>query len=172
MQSDKAIGSAQRRIMEVFKKRPGMALSTEKASGRLEDGLKVTFSEGGRLAVMDMERTMGGTEAGPSPGFYARAGIVGCVAIGIKMAAAREGLTLDSIDIGIETDFDDSAIFGLGEASAAPTATRLSVTIESSETPAAVEALVQQVLKADPWYLALKEAQEVSVETKVAPSAD
>jgi uncharacterized OsmC-like protein len=56
---------------------------------------------------------MGGEDAGPTPGYYARAGIVGCVAIGIKMAAARACYNFRRVDVRLECDFDDRAFYGL-----------------------------------------------------------
>jgi uncharacterized OsmC-like protein len=110
---------------------------------------------------MDMPGIMGGTATGPTPGFYARAGIAGCLGIGIKMTAINQGLDLTAIDIAIETDFDDGAIFGLGPNTAAPLETRLAITLTSDEPEDALRALVDTAMNRDPWFLALRDAQKV-----------
>lgn len=161
MDRDTEIRDALNRVIEVFKDRPQKALSTDHATAVVEDGLKCTFRQGERSAVLDMPEIMGGGNAGPTPGFYARAGIAGCVSIGIKEAAILAGLVFDKITVDIETDFDDGAAFGLGTASAAPLETRLAIRIETDVPEAKVSALIDEVLGKDPWYLALRNAQSV-----------
>src|SRR5690349_9162169 len=130
MDRNAEIRAAQERIITVFKQRPQTALSTSKGSAGIEDGLTCTYRQGDLKAVMDMSKVLGGDEKGPTPGFFIRAGLAGCVAIGIKLTAAREAVPLESIDVGVEMDFDDGAIFGVGNNTAAPLATRLTITLQ------------------------------------------
>jgi uncharacterized OsmC-like protein len=92
MKPDSEIRDAQRRVMAVFEKRPEAALGTKRAEATISGGLTCTVTEGDRRAVMDMPEPLGGSEAGPSPGFHARAAVSGCIAIGIKMTAIRLGI--------------------------------------------------------------------------------
>lgn len=167
MDRDTEIRDALRRVMEVFEKRPQKALSTNRASAVVEDGLKCIFTQGEHSAVMDMPDIMGGDNAGPTPGFFARAGISGCVSMGIKEAAILAGLVFDKVTVDIETDFDDGAALGLGTASAAPLETRLAVRIETDVPEAEVSALIDKVLGMDPWFLALRDAQSVKAQVIV-----
>lgn len=153
------------RVIGVFEKRPQKALSTNTARAVVEDGLECRFSQGEHRAVMDMPEIMGGGDAGPTPGFFARAGIAGCVSIGIKHTAILAGLSFDRITVDIETDFDDSAMFGMGSASAAPLETRLTIHIETADPEDSVAQLVQTALSRDPWFLALRDAQATTVRT-------
>ena len=107
---------------------------------------------------------MGGDETGPTPGFFIRAGLIGCVAIGIKMTAIREGIKIDALDVDVEMDFDDGAMFGLGSNTAAPLATRFIIAIESPAPRSELEAMVARALAADPYFLALRDAQKVTAE--------
>lgn len=112
---------------------------------------------------MDMGPAMGGEATAPSPGFFAKAGLVGCLAIATKMTAARAGLNVRSVHVDVETDSDALAIFGMGGGNAAPLDTRIMIAIDSDEPDARINALVDQVLTIDTWFLALRDAQPVTI---------
>lgn len=171
MTRDHDIKEALDRLISIYERRPEVALDTVKAEGVLEDGMTCRVTAGSHTAVMDLPQTMGGDDAGPTPGFFARAAIVGCVSMGIKMGAVRAGLSLSSIKVKIETDFDDRAVYGLCDKTAAPLETRLLIEIESELPQSDIEALVEDVLTRDPWYLALKDAQVVSTKVKATAHA-
>ncbi|MBX3608705.1 MAG: OsmC family protein [Hydrogenophaga sp.] len=169
---DQQIQCNQNQFIRELRADPGLAVVTTRTQGRVEDGLTCHIRQGRFEVVSDLGRRMGGDGAGPSPSFYARAGIVGCVAIGIKMAAARSGLGFRSVHVSVETDMDDGALLGVGDRSAAPLATRITIAIDTDADAPAVDALVQRVLAMDPWYLALRDAQCVTtrVDTVVPES--
>ena len=164
---DIRIRDSQNLVIERMKADPDAARSTIISTGSVREGLACTVQQGKFSAIMDLGHAMGGDAAGPSPGFFARAGIVGCVAIATKMAAARAGISIRQIMVEVETDFDDLAIFGLGGSSAAPTETRVTISIDSDEDEAEISGLVARVLEIDPWFLALRDAQ--NVKTSVQP---
>lgn len=167
MNKDSRIRDAQNRVIDVFKKRPQTALNTIQATALIEDGMRCEFSQGELRVVMDMPEIMGGEAAGPTPGFFARAGIAGCVSMGIKQTAVMAGAVFDSVAVDIETDFDDKASMGLSTASAAPIETRLTIRIKSNLPESEVSALVDKAIGMDPWFLALRDAQRVKFNLKV-----
>ena len=164
MTTNEEIRTAQLKVREAYAMSPDTALSTSHASAQISHGLKCVFKQGTETAVMDLPEVMGGTNKGPTPGFHARAAVSGCVAIGIKMEAANQGISIDSIHVGIEMDFDDSATLGMGSNSAAPLATRLVITVNTDHEESDIQALVAQVLEKDTFFLALRDAQAVSAE--------
>ena len=170
MDRDDAIRSAQERAISIIQRKPSAALSSAKTSGRLDEGLRYTVSSGQLEVRMDMPKAFGGDGSAPTPGFFVRAGLIGCVAIGIKMTAAREGIPLESVDVDVEMDFDDGAAFGLGGNSAAPLETRLTIALKSPAPWAAVADMAQRALAADTYYLAIRDAQRVNF-TLVAKQA-
>jgi organic hydroperoxide reductase OsmC/OhrA len=170
MNRDDDIRSAQERALSIFERKPSAALSCAKTRGRLDEGLQCTVSSGQLDVRMDMPREFGGDGSAPSPGFFVRAGLIGCVAIGIKMTAAREGVQLDSVDVDVEMDFDDGAMLGLGDNTAAPLETRLTITLESPAPWVAVEEMARRALATDPYYLAFRDAQRMNF-TLVAKQA-
>ena len=162
MDKDSRIRNAQQRVVEVFTKRPQQALSTNYANATITDGLTCTFTQGEHSAVMDMPEIMGGDDTGPTPGFYARAGIAGCVSMGIKQTAVMAGAIFDSVAVDIETDFNDGAMMGIGAGtSAAPLETRLAIRIKADLPESEISAIVEKALGMDPWFLALRDAQSV-----------
>jgi uncharacterized OsmC-like protein len=162
MDRNAEIRAAQERVITVFRQKPKAALSTIRGNARIEDGLTCRFRQGDHQAVMDMGKVLGGQEKGPTPGFFIRAGLAGCVAIGIKLTATRESVVLDAVDVDVEMDFDDGALLGVGTNSAAPLATRLTIRVESPAPWDVVTAMVDRALAADPYFLALRDAQDVT----------
>jgi uncharacterized OsmC-like protein len=169
MNRDLEIRDAQARVVEIFAKKPRAAISTTQAAAHVGDGLLCTVRQGDYEAKMDMGAVLGGEGKAPTPGFYFRAAVAGCVAIGIKMTAARERVPLSAVDVGIEMDFDDSAMFGMGANSAAPLETRLAIRLKSPAPADRLAALVDRALAADPFFLALKDAQKVKTELTAEP---
>lgn len=167
---DVAVCAAQTAVIARMRSDIAAARSTIAATGRIDDGLACRVTQGKFNATVDLGRGMGGDAAGPSPGFYARAAIVGCVAIGVKMLAAREGMAFRSVDVTVETDFDDAALMGLSARTAAPYETRITIAIETDADEATTRSVVDRALAMDPWYLALRDAQVVRRTIRLTPS--
>ena len=159
------IKSAVDRMVDVYRKRPSAALSTASLTGEVGDGVACRITDGTHSLVADMPQVMGGDDAGPTPGFYARAGIVGCVSMGIKMLAVRAGHDFRRVRVRIENDFDDCATYGFGDNTAAPVETRVSIEVDCDLDENELEAFIEDVLEHDTWFLALRDAQ--SVKTRI-----
>ena len=153
---------AQERVMSVYSKKPHLALSTIATTASVEDGLFCTVHEGDYQNTTDMPVTLGGTGQAPSPGVFARAAIASCIGIGLKMGAIRSGVDLQRVDVDLEMDFDDSAMFGISDNAAAPLSTRLAIKFDSTATDEVLNRLVDTVLEIDPYFLALRDPQQVS----------
>lgn len=162
MDDHTSIRTAQQRVVDVFRRKPAAALATMRASGHLDAGLRCTVRQDGHEATMDMGTVLGGGGTAPTPGFYIRAGLIGCIAIGIKLTAAREATPVDAIDVDVEMEFDDGAMLGLGTNSAAPLVTRITISLISPAAAADLEAMVARALAADPYFLALRDPQSVT----------
>ncbi|SDL85131.1 OsmC family protein [Aliiruegeria lutimaris] len=165
---DRVIREAQSAVVERIRADPAKARSTLRTTGHVGEGLACEVVQGPFSATLDLGKGMGGDAAGPSPGFFARAAIAGCVGIAVKMLAAREGVRFNCVDIAVETDFDDAALFGIGGGNAAPVRTRVSIDIDTDAQGDIVESIVDRALAMDPWFLALGNAQDVSATVSVA----
>ena len=169
---DDHIRASQSSVIARMQVDPDACQRTYSTRGQIRAGLACHIEQGRLSAITDLGPAMGGDAAGPSPGFYARSAIVGCVGIGIKMLAVREGLVLQTLTVTVETDFDDTALMGLGANAAAPMATRVIIDIESTEDPAHIARIVDIALERDPWFLALRDAQVVEPQLNLSAAAD
>ena len=139
------------RLTGIFEKRPASALDTTKSRAVLSKGFLVNVTEGDNTAVMDMGEVMGGTGAGPTPGFFGRAGLISCVAMGIKIAAAVERVPLDSVIVEIEMDWDNRGMFGTDNAPPDPVSTRLIISVQSPAPKATIQQIIEEGLRNDAW---------------------
>lgn len=161
MATDEHIAKKLARVVNALEKKPAMALDTTVSNAVLTDGLKCTVVEGDRSMNIDMSPAIGGEGSGPSPGFLGRAALGSCVAIGLKIAALRAGITIDRISVTLEMDWDDRGLFGIGDAPAGATAIRLAIKVESPAAKEAVDAVIRDGLKNDPWLQTYIEAQTI-----------
>jgi uncharacterized OsmC-like protein len=141
------------------------------ARANLGDSLSVTVvGPGGEHITTDMPAGIGGRGDSPSPGWLFRAAIASCVAATIGMEAAREGITLDSLEVEVDGDSDDRGILGM-DASIPPGP--LSVRIRIRAGAAAVDpGRLRQVVEAGasrcPVSDATQRAVSVTTEIKIA----
>lgn len=147
-----------------FKKQPSEAQYTDKASLRLDDGFRCTFNQDDTSFVIDLPPELGGAGAGPTPGYFGRAAIMSCVAIGIKTTAIRHGISICSIDIRLEMDWDDRGAFGVDGISAASQDLRLGIEVASTCPESKIADVVAEALAHDPWFLNYVEAQKASTD--------
>jgi uncharacterized OsmC-like protein len=110
--------------------RPDEARYTDSfARATLGEALRVEVEgPGGERVVTDMPSGVGGRAEVPSPGWLFRAAIASCVASTIGMEAAREGVTLRSLVVEVDSESDDRGILGMDEAvPAGPLSTRIRI---------------------------------------------
>jgi len=124
---------AQLRAISVYERRPERAQGTERGVAEVREGLSCIYEQDGHRLSMDMPAAIGGSDDAPTPGFFGRAAICGCLAIGIKMTAAREDMHLKSVRVKIEQDWDNRGVLAMGGASAVPSDTRLVIEVSSPE---------------------------------------
>jgi uncharacterized OsmC-like protein len=170
--TDERIRTAQTGVTARFAADLAKARSTITTTGRVTNGLACDVVQGRFNARLDLAPGMGGDATGPSPGFFARAAIAGCVAIAVKMLAARERVTLEAVDVSVETDFDDAALFGLGSGTASPLETRILIDVTTDAPKDHVRDIVHRALAMDPWFLALRDPQSVLTGVSVRTALD
>jgi uncharacterized OsmC-like protein len=171
MSRNEKIRLAVERVADVFRKKPAAAFNTKRATGRVEQGLVCHARQDNYTATMDMPEPIGGDGSAPSPGFHIRMGLVGCVAVGIKLTAVREGIDIGAIDVDVEMDFDDAAMIGVSDNTAAPLETRITVRIESTAPWDEVTAMVGRALERDPYFIAFRDAQPMKTKLIAAEVA-
>jgi uncharacterized OsmC-like protein len=99
------------------------------ARATLGDALRVEVEGPQRERIVtDMPGGVGGRAEEPSPGWLFRAALASCVASTIGMEAAREGLTLTSLQVEVDSESDDRGILGMDDSvPAGPLSTRIRI---------------------------------------------
>ena len=136
--------------------RPTIARLTKLTKASVRDGLTCEIEDGPWKLTADMKKSLGGHDAGPDPGVLGRAAIASCLAIGYATWFARLDVSLNSVEVEVEADFDYGGVLGVSDVSAGYTELRYSVNVDS---PASKREIVRVLDKADahsPWLTNMK----------------
>ena len=86
------------------------------ASAKLVQGLRMQVTgPTGQSVQTDMSAGVGGEASAPSPGWFMRAGTAACTSTVIALRAAELGVTLDSLEVKVESQSNDCGMFGVGD---------------------------------------------------------
>jgi uncharacterized OsmC-like protein len=137
------------------------------AVATLEKGLRVRVEgPGGESLMTDMPESVGGGNAGPSPGWLFRAALASCEATLIAMQAARDGVSLEGLTVSVDSESDDRGILGMDpNVTAGPLSMRVRVAI--SATSGDVESLVRHAVEHCPVHDAVARPVPIQVEIGV-----
>lgn len=129
----------------------------------VEDGTRCRVRDGDMVMTFDMPPVMGGDGAGPTPGTALRAALAGCLAIGIKIWAARINVLIDHIEVNLEADSDTRGQFGLDDSVAVGYGgLRAKIDVSSSEDADLVRQVVDTSLKYSPLLDVVANAQNIT----------
>lgn len=112
------IAAALQRVETVFQRRPEAAFHDD-APGtvRWESGLRLVATHAnGKQVVTDMPGEFGGTGDQVSPGWLVRSGLAACTASCIALAAAREGIELQALEVTASSCSDARGMLGMADA--------------------------------------------------------
>lgn len=132
------IRTAFERCAKALTLRPSLGRSTGVSLTRLRNRLTCEIEEGPWKLVADMPEQAGGDAAGPTPGVLGRAALGSCLAIGYMLHAAKLGVPIAAIDVEVQADYDDGALFGVSDSPPGYLEVRYTVTVESSAPEADV----------------------------------
>ena len=162
------IRTAVRAAREYLTENPEQARSTDSAAtATVVDGLVVRVTgPSGALITTDMVRSVGGTATAPSPGWLLRAAESSCVATMIAMRAAELGITLNLLEVTVDSESDDRGLLGMDDAvPAGPLNGRVAVRLASDGADAAVlEEIAAWGVKHCPVCDALERPVPIAVE--------
>jgi uncharacterized OsmC-like protein len=147
---------------------PEEARSTDSAAtATMVDGLVVRVTgPAGSAITTDMVRSVGGTASAPSPGWLLRAAESSCVATVIAMRAAELGISLDALEVTVDSESDDRGLLGIDDdVPAGPLSGRVLVRLAADGVDAAVlDEIARWGVKHCPVCDALERAVPISVE--------
>lgn len=131
--------------------------------------IRVTGPSGATITT-DMVPSVGGTASAPSPGWLLRAAEASCVATLIAMRAAMLDITLDSLEVTVDSESDDRGILGVDEdVPAGPLSGRVAVRLTAAGIdPATLEDVARWGVKHCPVCDALERAVPVTIEVATA----
>lgn len=137
------VAAALERARTVLERRPDLGLHDDApALARWEGGTRVRASHAnGTSLATDMPAELGGAGEGVTPGWLFRAGVASCAATSIAMAAAAQGIELDTLAVKASSRSDTRGVLGLADAGGArvfpgPGDFRLHVRIGARGVPA------------------------------------
>ncbi|MDZ7694100.1 MAG: OsmC family protein [Balneolaceae bacterium] len=139
MTNQEKIKNAFERNREAVELKPSVGQSTGKSTIRVRDGTTCEIEGSGWNLTADMGTESGGNNAGPGPGVFERAALGSCLAMGYVQKAAVMEVSVEKIEVEVETDFDARGMLGIEERLPGFTAVRYEVYIESTEPEAKVK---------------------------------
>ena len=153
---------------EYLSQHPDDARSTDSAAtASLVDGLIVRVTGPDDASVTtDMVRSVGGTATAPSPGWLLRAAVASCVATLIAMRAATLEITLDALEVVVDSVSDDRGILGIDAAvPAGPLSTRVAIRIVGADAdPATLDEIAKWAVVHCPVSEALERSIPIAIE--------
>jgi uncharacterized OsmC-like protein len=158
--------------VQYLSEHPGEARYTDSfARATLEDALRVEVEgpDGVRVTT-DMPSGVGGRGEEPSPGWLFRAALASSVASTVGMEAAREGITLSSLEVEVDSESDDRGILGMDETvPAGPLSTRIGIRAAADGVEASpVREVVARGAARCPVCDATKRSVDVSLEIEAS----
>jgi uncharacterized OsmC-like protein len=168
MIENEKIQSAIERVTRTLAQRPAFGLGTGLSKASIKDGLTCQVQEGDWKFVLDMPEQVGGNAAGPTPGVFGRAALGSCLAIGYKMKACQLGVTIAGLEVEIQADYDDGALFGTTE-NIPPgyLEVRYTVTVDSDAPEEDILRVLDQADQHSPYLDVFSRAQSCKRKVKI-----
>ncbi len=165
------IGTAFERTARALTKRPSLGRSTATTTARITDGLTCEVVEGPWRLTIDMPEQVGGAASGPTPGVFGRAALGSCLSIGYVLHAAKAGVPISGIEVVVEADYDDGALFGVADEHPGYLAVRYAVTVYSDALEADILRVLDEADAHSPYHDVFSRSQTLHRTTHIlAPS--
>lgn len=133
--------------------RPSRGQYTHLNSAAIADGTVCTVQEKKLQMMVDVPPSIGGLGAGPTPGALMRSALTSCIAIGVKLWAARADILIDYVNVSLEADVDARGELGVDDAVAPGFLDmRLKISVRSPAPAAEVKAVIERSLKYSPLF--------------------
>jgi len=172
------IAAAMERVSSVLRRKPQAGLGEDSvATAQWTGGLRASVhSDAGYSVQTDMPLEVGGEASAATPGWLLRAGLASCAVTRIAMAAAAEGIALQTLEARASSQSDARGLLAIPEADgravpAGPLAMALHVRIAASGVPAErLRALVASTAGCSPVTGAVEQPLPVALHVDVVPT--
>ncbi|MBS1596594.1 MAG: OsmC family protein [Bacteroidetes bacterium] len=161
MSANEKIKTAIERVTKTLMQRPSFGLGTGISKTTITNGLTCEIQEGNWKFVADMPEQVGGNAAGPVPGVFGRAALGSCLAIGYMMRAAQLGISINALEVEVQADYDDGALFGTTPGTPPGyLEVRYSVTVDSDASEEDIMRVINEADQFSPYLDVFSRAQK------------
>ena len=144
MAAPEIIKRAFERNRKAIELRPSIGKSTARTKVRVRDGTTCEIESSTKKLICDVGTDAGGNDAGPGPGILERGALGSCLAIGYATWAAYMDISIEAIEVEIESDFNAAGEFGLSDDPPGFTEIRYTVHIDSPAPEAKIRELIEK----------------------------
>lgn len=170
------LAAALHRARAALQRCPALGLHDDvPATIRWEGGTHITATHAnGAQIETDMPCELGGSGHRVTPGWLLRAGLASCTATRIAMAAALEGIALQTLELQVSSRSDTRGLLGMADADGAPVHAgprdmQMRVRIAARGVSAErLRALVEYSQRSSPVPVAVQEGVKVDLRIEVA----
>ncbi len=139
--------------------KPSLGLGTGISTTRITNGLTCEITEGDWVFKADMPKQVGGNATASSPGALGRAAFGSCLAIGFMLWASKLDITIDRLEVEVQADYDDGALFGTSDNYPGYLEVRYLVRVKSPASREDIEHLISVGEKHSPYLDVFSRAQ-------------
>jgi uncharacterized OsmC-like protein len=154
-------------IVSALSANPDLGRGTGTTIARVRNGLACEIEAGPWRFVADMPTTSGGTASGPTPGMYGRAALGSCLAIGYAMRAAKLGVPIAQVEVEVQADYDDGALFGVTDEAPGYSEVRYVVSITTNAPEADVMRVLDEADLHSPYLDVFRRAQRCTRSVRI-----
>ncbi len=164
------IKSAFERVAGAMVRRPALGHGTGIAKIRVDRGLRCEIREGPWTLAADMPEQAGGTGSAPTPGVLGRAALGSCLAMGYMMYAAKMDVAFNALEVEIQADYDDGALFGVTDGPAGYSEVRYVVSVDSDAPEADIMRVLDTAEAHSPYLDIFSRAQRCLRDVRIRTS--
>ena len=164
------IKAAFERVAEAMARRPSLGRDTAISKIRVDRGLRCEIREGPWTLAADMPKQAGGADSAPTPGVLGRAALGSCLAMGYMMYAAKMDVPFIGLEVEIQADFDDGALFGVADTPAGYSEVRYVVTVDSDAPETDILRVLDAADAHSPYLDVFSRAQRCRREVRINPA--
>lgn len=154
------------RNQKALQLKPSLGLGTAISKTKIS-GLTCESTEGPWSFTTDMPEQMAGTAAGPTPGVLGRAALGSCLAMGYMLWASKMEIEINSLEVEVQTDYDDGALLDTSTAFPGYFLVRYVVHIESTASEATIKQLLDKADAHSPYLDVFSRGQNCVRQTKI-----
>ncbi len=165
--TDERIRTAVERARKALSLRRSLGRGTARTRARIREGVTCEVEDGRWSLVADLPQKAGGNSEGPDPGVFGRAALASCLAAGYAMWAAYEGVSLTSLEVEVQADYDARPEYGVGEKPPGYEGIRWIVRVSSPATEEDIQRVLTTAEARSPFLALFREPQELRREVVI-----